>query len=316
MRPNCSFGWNLESLGHRGLPRLLRSSEAVPLKSLQPGGGSPGLGDVTCHGHDWRIDWRPVSSVRGNADFRAVVRTSEPLAHKPLGAGSSVLSSKDFRPQLEQRHVMIATDNMSVVSYINHQGGVRSNKQRISCYVRTVTFSQSEQRTSPVFWTQGGHAFEEGDSSRRVEVAPWVSSDDLDSLRAARWICCATSVRMHIACCSSPCLTPRWRGTPRTGRTSFGSWTGQSCWWHRPGWSPSGRICYLRWAARGGTRTRSCGAFMCGCFGDIRGAECILYCLSACQYLHAMCILRDNWPVIWLAWADRTSGKVGRKEFP
>ncbi len=25
---------------------------------------------------------------------------------------------------------------------------------------------------------------------------------------------------------------------------------------------------------RGGTRTRSCGAFMCGCFGDIRGAEC------------------------------------------
>ncbi len=60
--------------------------------------------------------------------LRAVVRTSEPLAHKPLGAGSSVLSSKDFRLQLEQRHVLIRTDNMSVVSYINHQGGVRSNK--------------------------------------------------------------------------------------------------------------------------------------------------------------------------------------------
>ncbi len=69
-----------------------------------------------------------MSSVRGHADFRAVVRTSEPVAHKPLGAGSSVLSSKDFRPQLEQRHVLIRTDNMSVVSYINHQGGVQSNK--------------------------------------------------------------------------------------------------------------------------------------------------------------------------------------------
>ncbi len=28
------------------------------------------------------------------------------------------------------------------------------------------------------------------------------------------------------------------------------------------------------------------------------GMHRILYCLSACQYLHAMCILRDNWPVI------------------
>ncbi len=69
-----------------------------------------------------------MSSVRGHADFRAVVRTSEPVAHKPLGAGSCVLSSKDLQPQLEQRHVLIRTDNMSVVSYINHQGGVRSNK--------------------------------------------------------------------------------------------------------------------------------------------------------------------------------------------
>ncbi len=41
-----------------------------------------------------------------------------------------------------------------------------------------------------------------------------------------------------------------------------------------PPWPiPSGRICYPRWTARCGTRTRSCGAFICGCFGDIRGAE-------------------------------------------
>ncbi len=34
--------------------------------------------------------------MRGYADFGAVVRTSVPVAHKPLGAGSSVLSSKRF----------------------------------------------------------------------------------------------------------------------------------------------------------------------------------------------------------------------------
>ncbi len=42
----------------------------------------------------------------------------------PLELGAVFLALKDFRPQLEQRHVLIRTDNMSVVSYINHQGGV------------------------------------------------------------------------------------------------------------------------------------------------------------------------------------------------
>ncbi len=79
---------------HCSLPRLLRSSEAVPQKPLQPG-GSPGLGDIRCCGHYECIDSRPGSSVLGHASFRAVVRTSEAVAHKPLGAESSILSSKD-----------------------------------------------------------------------------------------------------------------------------------------------------------------------------------------------------------------------------
>ncbi len=36
------------------------------------------------------------------------------------------LALKDFQPQLEQQHVLIRTENTSVVSYINHQGGIRS----------------------------------------------------------------------------------------------------------------------------------------------------------------------------------------------
>ncbi len=109
-----------------------------------------------------------------------------------------------------------------------------------------------------------------------------------------RWIC-SPQVRRHSARCSSPCLTLRWNGTrwhragqqpgwirflrsrychwfyARTRRSELQTW--QNCWWHHPGRSPSGRICYPRWTARCGTRSRSCGAFMCGCFGDIRGAE-------------------------------------------
>ncbi len=80
----------------------------------------------------------------------------------------------------------------------------------------------------------------------------------------------------------------QWYSSPRT---CLGSQTWQNCWWHRPGRSPSRRICYPRWMARCGTRTRSCGAFMCGCFGDIREAErtafsCARYALGGASTLY------------------------------
>ncbi len=75
-----------------------------------------------CRGHDRRIDSRPGGSLLGHAGFGAVVRILEPINRLELGA--VFLALKDFWPQLEQRHVLNRTDNMSVVSYINHQGGV------------------------------------------------------------------------------------------------------------------------------------------------------------------------------------------------
>ncbi len=38
-----------------------------------------------------------------------------------------------------------------------------------------------------------------------------------------------------------------------------------------------------------------------------------IYTASRARHI---CMLRDNWPVIGLAWANRSSGKVGGKEFP
>ncbi len=54
------------------------------------------LGSVAHGGHDGCIDSRLGSSVRGNASFWTVFVISEPVAHKPPGAGSSLLSSKGF----------------------------------------------------------------------------------------------------------------------------------------------------------------------------------------------------------------------------
>ncbi len=52
------------------------------------------------------------------------------------------LALKEFWTQLEQQHVLILTDNTSVVSYINHQGGVRS---RALC----------KQATNLLLWADG-----------------------------------------------------------------------------------------------------------------------------------------------------------------
>ncbi len=70
---------------------------------------------------------------------------SEPQSqgtHKPLGAGSSLLSSKGVRTQIEQQHVLICTNNTSVVSYLYHQGGIRS---RALC----------KQATNLLLWADG-----------------------------------------------------------------------------------------------------------------------------------------------------------------
>ncbi len=75
---------------------LFWSSEAVAQPRAHQPGSSPGLSDVTCRGNNGRINLWLGSSVRGHANFGAVVRTAEPMAHKQLGAGSSVLSSKEF----------------------------------------------------------------------------------------------------------------------------------------------------------------------------------------------------------------------------
>ncbi len=60
--------------------------------------------------------------MRGNASFGTVAGTSEPVALKSPGAGSSLLSSKGFSATAGPANVLIRTDSTSVVSYINLKG--------------------------------------------------------------------------------------------------------------------------------------------------------------------------------------------------
>ncbi len=173
---------------YRGHLRLHRSSGAMAQPgSLQPG-SPPGLGGFTRGGHNRRIDTRLGSSVRGNASFGTVVGTSELMAHKPLRIGSSLFSSKGV---LGTTGMAACTDShQRVVCGFVHkspgrhsfQGFVQAGSKSAAMGGLSPSLHQSNAHPrSPELL--GGHAFEEENPSRGVEVAPGVGSVDLEPLR-------------------------------------------------------------------------------------------------------------------------------------
>ncbi len=163
---------------HRGHPRLHQSSDTTQISSAR---GVPLCSvasrmvvttDASTHGWGAVCEGMPASGLWLESQSQWHINRLELEA--------VFLAQKDFQPQLEQQHVLIRTDNTSVVSYINHQGGIRSRalcKQATDCH---PLHQSSAHPRSPD--PRGGHAFEEGDSSRRVEIAPRVGSDDLEPL--------------------------------------------------------------------------------------------------------------------------------------
>ncbi len=176
---------------YRGHLRLHRSSGAVAQpRSLQPG-SPPGFGDFTRGGHNRRIDARLGSGVRGNASFGTVVGTSDPMAHKPLGTGSSLFSSKGVSGTTG---MAVCTDShrQHVRSFVHKspgrhsfQGFVRAGSDFTAMGGLSPSLHQSNAHPRSLE-TRGGHAFEEENSSRGMEVTPRVGSDDLEPLRESR----------------------------------------------------------------------------------------------------------------------------------
>ncbi len=162
---------------YRGHLRLHRSSGAVAQPgSLQPG-SPPGFGDFTRGGHNRRIDARLGSGVRGNASFGTVVGTSDPMAHKPLGTGSSLFSSKRVS---STTGTATCTDShrQHVCSFVqkspgrhSFQGFVRAGSDFTAMCGLSPSIHQSNAHPrSPE--PRGGHAFKEENSSRGMEVTP------------------------------------------------------------------------------------------------------------------------------------------------
>ncbi len=183
-------GMDIGTFEYRGHLRLHRSFSSVAQPgSLQPG-SPPGVGDFTRGGHNRRIDARLGSGVRGNASFGAVVGASDPMAHKPLGIGSSLFSSEGVS---NTAGTATCTDShrQHVCSLVHKspgrhsfQGFVRagSNFTAMGRFSPSIHQSNAHPRSLE---SRGGHAFKEENSSKRMEVAPRVGSDDLEPLRGS-----------------------------------------------------------------------------------------------------------------------------------
>ncbi len=126
--------------------------------------------------------------MRWNASVGTVVETSEPVAHKPPGAGSSLLSSKGI-PAAARTATCTDSHRQYVCGVVYKSPGsnlLESAVQAGDGYpamggLQPSLYQSNAYPRSPE--PGGRHAFEEGYASRRVEITPRVGSDDLDPLR-------------------------------------------------------------------------------------------------------------------------------------
>ncbi len=171
---------------YRGHLRLHRSSGAVAQPgSLQP---SPWVW--------WLHVWWSQQTHRRSAgercarecQLRDCGRNLRPMAHKPLGTGSSLFSSKGVSGTTG---TAACTDShrQHVRGFVHKSPGRHSFQgfgQAGSDFTAMGGFSPSLHQSNAhprSLESRGGHAFEEENSSRGMEVTPRVGSDDLEPLR-------------------------------------------------------------------------------------------------------------------------------------
>ena len=102
---------------------------------------------VTCFANIYRSIKRRVGcSLKQAYCKRNLVHSGKQAAYKLLGTESGVLALKEFKDLCSDTIVLIATDNTTVVSYINKEGGMRSG-QLCAFLWRILTWCARKQVT-------------------------------------------------------------------------------------------------------------------------------------------------------------------------
>ncbi len=210
------------TLAYQGESGLCNSPDPLEEPTVDGEGRGHGVGPHQDSCHDRRLQHRLGGTVRRQTDLRPLVGDGERLPHQLLGNASSLSSLPVFLPDLIGRHVLIRSDNMSVVSYINHQGGV-SSKRLFILAERLLEWAQRQpalaEGSTPAGQTEprSGYIISEQCPLRGVDAASAGGSEDLEDLWQGRSRPFRLQ-RQH----SLPQLIIRRTGTrwPTTGPTS------------------------------------------------------------------------------------------------
>ncbi len=128
--------------GRTGLCNSPGHLEELSLDGIGRGHGH-GLQKEGCH--DGRHKHRLGGAVRGQTDLRPLVE-SRSRASNCLEKLAVCRPCHFFLPDLKGHHVLIRSDNVSVVSYINHQGGL-SSKRLFTLVKHLLEWAQCNLRT-------------------------------------------------------------------------------------------------------------------------------------------------------------------------
>lgn len=186
--PSSAEGVVFRPQAHYGHSQLRQHSETVEQPGYVQPRSSFGYSDAAHRGLDGRVDCRLGSSMPGRSCLRPVVGVTEKVAHKPFGIGSGVLSPTSLSVEIGAA-TCTDSNRQHVCGLVHKSPGRRAFQSSFqtgseSPVVGGPTLSLLKSGAHPRYpepWSR--HAFEERDSSRRVEASPRISSNDLGSIR-------------------------------------------------------------------------------------------------------------------------------------
>ncbi len=106
------------------------------------------------------------------------------MAHQPSGDVGYISCSQEFLADLRGYHVIVHSDNTSVVSYINHKGGLRSRPLcKLACQIlvprEVVVSSSSLHSGGPEYRSR--HPVKTGAEARGMEAPPRGGGADMET---------------------------------------------------------------------------------------------------------------------------------------
>ncbi len=116
------------TLAYQGESGLCNSPDPLEEPTVDGEGRGHGVGPHQESCHDRRLQHRLGALCEGKPTFGHWSKTESGFHINCLEMLAVCRACQFFLPDLIGRHVLIRSDNMSVVSYINHQGGVSSKR--------------------------------------------------------------------------------------------------------------------------------------------------------------------------------------------